>query len=132
LHQAIQIPTDWVAVVLLSPSFAALTAAPAAFAADMPAPAPVYTKEPVAPPASWTGFYLGAGLGSRSANVSEQTLSAVVDGFNAMDSFSCRFILCGTTQSLDHTTFRFSSYFGYNWQIGLQWLVGHKKRLLET
>jgi outer membrane immunogenic protein len=104
---------------------AALAAAPAAFAADVPAPEPVYAKAPVAPPASWTGFYLGAGLGSRSANVSEQTVSAVADGVNEFVPSECGvFLLCGTTQSLDHTAFRFSPYFGYNWQIGAQWLVG--------
>ena len=71
------------------------------------------------------GFYVGAGLGSRSANVSEQTLSATrSDGFNAMNPSNCSSFLCGTTQSLDHTAFRFSPYFGYNWQIGAQWLVG--------
>jgi len=46
--------------------FAALTAAPAAFAADMPAPAPVYAKAPVPVANDWTGFYLGVGF--RSAN----------------------------------------------------------------
>lgn len=97
-----------------------------AFAADM-APAPVYTKEPIIAPApSWTGFYLGGGIGFRSANISEQTLS--VDVINpvrsAMDPTTCSFTLCGTTSSLDHTTFRFSPYFGYNWQFARQWLAG--------
>jgi outer membrane immunogenic protein len=99
----------------------------AAFAADMTAPAPVYTKGPIAPAASWTGFYLGAGAGFRSANVSEQTLSAAEPGFsngNLMDPDTCSFALCGTTSSLDRTAFRFSPYFGYNWQIAPQWLVG--------
>jgi outer membrane immunogenic protein len=41
-----------------------------------------------------------------------------------MDPARCSFLLCGTTQSLDHTTFRFSPYFGYNWQVTPQWLVG--------
>lgn len=97
---------------------------PAAFAADT---APIYAKEPVGPAASWTGFYLGAGAGFRSANVSEQTLSADRPGFvngNLMDPATCSFALCGSTQSLDHTAFRFSPYFGYNWQITRQWLVG--------
>jgi outer membrane immunogenic protein len=104
--------------------FAALIAAPAAFAADMGAPAPVYTKAPVPVVNDWTGFYLGAGVGSRSANVSEQTLSATLDGINVLDPSDCATLLCGTTQSLDHTTFRFNPYFGYNWQIGPQWLAG--------
>lgn len=98
-----------------------------AFAADM-APAPVYTKEVVAAPvASWTGFYLGGGVGFRSANISEQTLSADRPGFSngdLMDPLTCSFALCGTTQSLDHTAFRFSPYFGYNWQFAQQWLAG--------
>jgi outer membrane immunogenic protein len=110
---------------------AALAAVPAAFAADLPAPVPAYSKAPVpvAPPASWTGFYLGSGLGSRSANVSEQTLSATFtagsrDVANLMDASNCSSFVCGTPQSLDHTAFRFSPYFGYNWQVGSQWLAG--------
>ncbi len=95
-----------------------------AFAADM-APAPVYTKEPVAPPLpSWSGFYLGSGVGFRSANVSEQTLSATEDGVSLLDSPFCSFEPCGTTSSLGHTSFRFSPYFGYNWQFAQQWLAG--------
>jgi outer membrane immunogenic protein len=95
-----------------------------AFAADM---APVYTKEPVvAPVASWTGFYLGGGIGVRSANVSEQTLAGflVVPARNIMDPSTCSGTPCGTISSLDHTAFRFSPYFGYNWQFARQWLVG--------
>jgi outer membrane immunogenic protein len=103
---------------------AALAAAPTAFAADMPSPAPVYAKAPVPVANDWTGFYLGAGLGSRSANVSEQTLSAAFNGSTLLDPATCQVVVCGTTQSLDHTAFRFSPYFGYNWQIGPQWLVG--------
>jgi len=100
---------------------------PGALAADM-APAPIYAKEPVVAPAtSWTGFYLGGGIGFRSANLSEQTLSADRPGFsngNLMDPLTCTFASCGIPQSLDHTAFRFSPYFGYNWQIAPQWLVG--------
>jgi outer membrane immunogenic protein len=104
--------------------FAALTAASAAFAADMGAPAPVYTKAPVAVANDWTGFYLGAGVGFRSANVSEQTQSAAFNGSTALDPTTCHLLVCDTAQSLDHTAFRFSPYFGYNWQIRPQWLVG--------
>jgi opacity protein-like surface antigen len=42
----------------------AMLVAGSAMAADMKAPAPVYTKAPMAPPAfSWTGCYLGGGGG---------------------------------------------------------------------
>lgn len=118
--------SKWSAAAVAMASVGAVAVFPA-FAADM-APAPVYTKEPVvAPAASWTGFYLGGGIGFRSANVSEQTLSAsrgarFVNG-DLMDPLTCTFALCGTTQSLDNTAFRFSPYFGYNWQIA-RWLVG--------
>ena len=94
----------------------------AAPAADIVAPVP-YTKAPVAP-ASWTGFYLGAGVGFRSANISEQTLSARDTFDGDLMNIACLAFVCGTTQSLDHTAFRFSPYFGYNWQIGTQWLIG--------
>jgi hypothetical protein len=57
--------------------FAALAAAPAAFAAYMPAPAPVHTKAPVLVANVWTGFYLGAGAGFRSANNVQGDSSAV-------------------------------------------------------
>ncbi len=57
--------------------FAALTAAPAAFAAYMPTPAPVHTKAPVLVANDWTGFSLGAGAGFRSANNAPGDSSAV-------------------------------------------------------
>jgi opacity protein-like surface antigen len=44
-------------------------------AADLPSP--YNLKAPVAPADSWTGFYLGAGAGFRSANVDAQTKSGV-------------------------------------------------------
>ena len=60
---------------------AALTAAPAAFAADVLAPTPAYTKAPAPIANDWTGFYLGAGVGTRSSQVDEQTLSARSNSF---------------------------------------------------
>jgi outer membrane immunogenic protein len=105
-----------IAAVALGSSFAV--------AADMSEPAPVYSKAPIIPAVSWTGFYLGAGVGLRSANVTEQTLSAAEDGFSLMSPVECHTLLCGGAQSLDNTAFRFAPYFGYNWQILPQWLVG--------
>jgi outer membrane immunogenic protein len=104
---------------------AALAAAPVAFAADVLAPAPAYTKAPAPIATDWTGFYLGAGVGARSAKVNEQTLSAGSNfGSIFMSAATCQFVSCGVTQSLDHTAFRFSPYIGYNWQVAPQWLVG--------
>jgi outer membrane immunogenic protein len=118
--------SKWSAVAITAVAVAGVEGAAIfpAFAADM---APVYTKEPVvAPVASWTGFYLGGGIGFRSANVSEQTLSAnlVNPVRSVMDPVTCSFTSCGTTSSLDHTAFRFNPYLGYNWQLTRQWLVG--------
>jgi outer membrane immunogenic protein len=93
-------------------------------AADMSEPAPVYSKAPVIPAASWTGFYLGAGVGLRSTNVNEQTLSATEGGSSLMTAVECQTLLCGGAQPLDNTAFRFAPYFGYNWQVLPQWLVG--------
>jgi outer membrane immunogenic protein len=120
--------SKWSAVAITAVAIASVegVAVLPAFAADI-APAPIYTKEPVvAPVASWTGFYLGGGIGFRSANVSEQTLSADMPNQfrSVLDPVTCGFTLCGTTSSFDHTAFRFSPYLGYNWQFARQWLVG--------
>lgn len=56
--------------------------------------------------------------------ISEQTLSATEDAVNLLDSPFCSLEPCGTGSSFDHTAFRFSPYFGYNWQFGQQWLAG--------
>jgi outer membrane immunogenic protein len=98
-------------------------------AADLPSP--YNLKAPVAPADSWTGFYLGAGAGFRSANVDAQTKSGVasfggvvVNDF--MSSANCAVFgtPCGIAQSLNNTAFRFSPYVGYNWQVDPRWLVG--------
>jgi hypothetical protein len=67
--------------------FAALTAAPAAFAAYMPATAPVHTKAPVLVANVWTGFHLGAGF--HSANNAQGDSSAVktARGARARDGY---------------------------------------------
>ena len=49
---------------ILVPALGLLALAGGAFAADMPAPAPMYTKAPPAPAVfPWTGFYIGANIG---------------------------------------------------------------------
>jgi len=105
---------------------AALTAAPAAFAAGMGAPAPMYSKAPVPIAYDWTGFYLGAGVGARSSQVDGDVTQNSIDNLNNFANSSCTsggFLSC-TGQSLNNTAFRFSPYFGYNYQFATQWLAG--------
>jgi outer membrane immunogenic protein len=108
---------------------ATFSAAPIAAAADLPQ-APVYTKAPpVAPAADWTGFYLGLGVGARSANANVSTVSETAGPF-----FNVLALVCGggfggggtscATQTLSSTAFRFDPYIGFNWQFAPQWVAG--------
>jgi outer membrane immunogenic protein len=90
---------------------------------------PVYTKAP--PPMSWTGFYLGAGVGMRSALVDGSVASAFNTFPGGGAPVNLLTIACTgpgvapcVGEPLNNTAFRFSPYFGYNLQIGPQWLVG--------
>lgn len=88
------------------------------FAADMSAPAPVYTKAPVAPQASWTGFYLGGSVGFRSLRSDGTTTSLVEDGVPIVLTDAA------VSEPLDGTAVRLSPYVGYNWQVAPQWVLG--------
>jgi outer membrane immunogenic protein len=71
---------------------------------------------------SWTGFYLGGGVGFRTANVNASTVSVTqTTSLGATDgciSYDCN------NQTLNSNSFRFNPYVGYNWQFAPQWLVG--------
>jgi opacity protein-like surface antigen len=105
---------------------AALAAAPAAFAADVLAPTPAYTKAPAPIANDWTGFYLGAGVGARSSQVDGDVTQNSIDSFNiffggnlcAPSGSSC------SGASLNGTAVRISPYLGYNYQFATQWLAG--------
>jgi hypothetical protein len=60
---------------------AALTAAPVAFAADLPAPPTVYAKVPAPIATDWTGFYLGAGVGIRASQMDGDVSQASINSF---------------------------------------------------
>jgi outer membrane immunogenic protein len=83
-----------------------LCAAPA-FAADMPAKAPVY-KAPPAPLWSWTGFYAGvyAGVGLNRSH-----------GFDSTGTFPGEIEYLGTGFTGGGTV-------GYNWQFDPHWVAG--------
>ncbi len=109
----------------------AATSASSAFAADL---APVYKAPPPPPVASWTGVYLGLGLGTRSAVVDGAVTSGVRTSTTGAPPFNLIAncvggppagpLTCPGGESLDNTAFRVSPYLGYNLQIGSQWVVG--------
>jgi len=97
---------------------ALLSFAGSAQAADVNG-APVYkTPPPIAAAPSWTGFYLGAGVGLRASHADAATTSLEVNNVSQ--------ILTGSaiSQPLDGTAFRASPYIGFNWQFAPQWVAG--------
>jgi outer membrane immunogenic protein len=85
-----------------------------------PARAPLITKAAVAPlPPSWTGPYLGLGVGTRASEARSEAVSAVEAGPAVASD-----VISGLGEPLNNVAFRISPYFGYNWQVGPQWLVG--------
>jgi outer membrane immunogenic protein len=98
---------------------AALTAAPAAFAADMPAQAPVYTKAPVVAPAySWSGFYAGVNAGGAWGNsgLNTSTTFDPADGYFALSSVPV--VNSVGAQKAKPNGFTGGVEAGYNWQAG--------------
>jgi len=100
---------------------AAILISGAASAADLgrPAPAPVYTKAPIAPQPLWTGFYAGVEGGYGWS--SDPTVS-----FSNNDPAAARLF---TLNPIPAISFPDRGAFGgvtagYNWQIGRNWLVG--------
>jgi outer membrane immunogenic protein len=98
----------------------------AVVAALAAAPAAAYTKAPTA--TDWTGFYLGAGIGSRSSQVDGDVSQDSINGFsNFIENDLCApgsFFSSCSGESLNGTAFRISPYFGYNYQFATQWLAG--------
>jgi len=79
---------------------------PVAFAADLPAKAPVYKAPPVAV-YNWTGFYLGGFYGTVTAETTAQTPQTTLGIHNHNQTA----LMGGITA-------------GYNWQFDPHWLVG--------
>jgi outer membrane immunogenic protein len=95
---------------ILLASAAAIAIAAPAFAADLPAAAPVLMKAPAYVPGySWTGFYIGANLGGGFSTASDTASLLIASGA----------IVLGPT----NTSTRLSGVIGggqlgYNWQAG--------------
>jgi len=103
--------------VLASATLSAIAIAGFAQAADVKA-APAYKAPAAIAPMSWTGFYTGLGLGSRTTRTDVTTTSAIVNGA-PLDLPSL-----ASSLPFDGTAFRASPYLGFNWQIAPRWVVG--------
>ena len=69
---------------------------------------------------SWTGFYLGLGVGSRATRTDATVTSESIGPlFQPADLGSI-----ATGQPLDGIGFRASPYVGYNWQFAPRWIAG--------
>jgi outer membrane immunogenic protein len=107
---------------LASLVLAALIASPA-IAADMPLKA----KAPPPPVSSWSGFYLGLGVGYRAdesdAKLTASTFSQV--GFPVINNLTgCGDLPCALSEPARGPAFRFAPYLGFNWQVAPRWVVG--------
>jgi outer membrane immunogenic protein len=69
-------------------------------------------------PASWTGAYVGMGLGARATRTDLTTTSESVGGSpRDLDGRA-------NDRPMDNTAFRASPYAGYLWQVASQWTAG--------
>lgn len=82
------------------------------------------TKAPaVAITPSWTGLYAGLSAGMRSVvSTASFTGGTSTSIFGVTSITACS--TCVTSEPFDDTAFRLAPYVGYNWQLGLKWLVG--------
>jgi outer membrane immunogenic protein len=100
--------------LIAATGLSAMTGSTAA-AADMR----VVRKAPPAPiaVASWSGFYLGLGFGTRSTRTDATINSFTENGVDALTPGA-------VGEPLNDTSFRLNPYAGFNWQVAPQWVVG--------
>ena len=113
-------------IILAGIALSTLTTS-SALAADIEASA-LKTPTPTVTASSWTGFYLGAGVGMRSTEADVTVPNVTRFGVDlpsvcAALASSIGFT-CFANDPLNDTAFRLGSYIGFNWQIGRQWVVG--------
>jgi outer membrane immunogenic protein len=101
--------------LLIAISAAASLLATGAFAADLPAKAPVYTKAPVyvEPVYDWTGFYIGGNLGYSWGRSSDTSTLANAAGT----------VLLTTSDKSNLDGIVGGGQIGYNWQMQ-NWVFG--------
>ena|SRR5579871_2842803 len=110
--------------LLVGIAAAASLAATGAFAADLPAKAPVYTKAPayVEPVFDWTGFYVGGNLGYSWGRSSDSTAITNAAGTTTLFSATDRTDLNGIVGG---------GQIGYNWQMQ-NWVFGFEADIQGT
>jgi outer membrane immunogenic protein len=97
-------------ILLAGAAAVAVAVAAPAFAADLPAAAPMSYKAPAYAAAySWTGFYIGANLGGGFSTASDAPTF-----FNAAGTT----VLVGTSTSTNLSGVIGGGQLGYNWQAG--------------
>jgi outer membrane immunogenic protein len=75
---------------------------------------------------SWSGLYLGAGLGVRSSRT-DASITGYRQGNTNVLALNCAGAAlggCVTDEPLNDTALRINPYVGFNWQIAPQWVVG--------
>jgi outer membrane immunogenic protein len=108
-----RIPEKMKKVSLIGISLVAMGVAPA-FAADLPARAPVYTKAPVvAPVYNWSGFYIGLNAGGASSHNCWDLTANFLQGAVPPTSVGCH----------DATGALVGGQIGYRWQM-TNWVFG--------
>lgn len=100
-----------VKIKLLLGTFGAVFLASAATAADLPVKAPAYSSAPAA--SSWSGFYLGGGIGFLSSFVNET--SAIPAGGSSA---------AANSEPLNGVALRGNAFAGYNFQVTSRWVLG--------
>ena len=76
---------------------------------------------------SWSGPYLGVGLGIRSTRSDASMTTLSIGAFDVL-AVDCTDLAgigeCTTSQPLNQTAFRGATYLGFNWQVAPRWVVG--------
>jgi len=111
--------TSAVALVLTS-GLAFVTASAGDLAT--PAPAPVYTKAPVAVPNAWSGFYGGVNAGWVGSTGNTITFSGTDTGASGLGSMLADGVIPSSI-NLGYNGFLGGGQLGYNWQRG-NWVFG--------
>jgi outer membrane immunogenic protein len=73
---------------------------------------------------SWSGAYVGAGIGLRANQTTAALDSATVTRHNDPPVNVITDCLCFLDNALNATSVRFNPYIGYNWQFAPKWVVG--------
>jgi outer membrane immunogenic protein len=85
-----------------------------------------WADPPAATAASWTGVYLGAGIGVRASTTTANLDSATSGPFDLIGpACNNKFMTgCYLSDPLNGTAFLFNPYSGFNWQFATYWVGG--------